>query len=77
MNKYEKRFVILDLFCTGTILGWCIYTTVTGKTILNLVYAITMAIVYLLWLRPSIWNKLENQELEERLKNAEVSLQEL
>ncbi len=68
MNKYEKRFVILDLFCTGTILGWCVYVLrLSYINKMNIVWAIVMAAAYLLWMRPAIKNNLEEKELKEMM----------
>jgi len=65
LNKFEKRFVIVDLFSTGTIFGGAFMLLIHRSTLANLIIAILMMSYYYFILRKGIWRTLEEKEREE------------
>ena len=75
MNKYEKRFVIFDLFSTGIILGGCLFI-ISNFGFDYIVSIILIDAVHIFWVRPKIKRKFEYEEYIENIKD-EIHLRNL
>ena len=65
LNKFEKKFVIVDLFSTGTIFGGAFMLLIHRLTPANLIIAILIMSYYYFILRKGMWRTLEMKEREE------------
>jgi len=65
LNKFEKRFVIVDLFSTATIFGGAIILLFHSPNIINLIIISLFTLFYYFKLRKSIWRSLEEKERAE------------
>lgn len=61
MNKYEKRFIIIDTFCIGTLLG-SFGIMIIINDIIGLIFTLAIFLFYFFRLRKGIWNYLEYKE---------------
>ncbi len=66
LNKFEKRFVIVDLFSTGTIYGGLFILLKHKLNLFNLIIAIILMWYYYFRLRKGIWRTLEEKEHAEK-----------
>ena len=65
LNKFEKRFVIVDMFSTATIFGGAFMLLNHRPNLANLIIAIILMVYYYFIIRKGIWRTLEEKEREE------------
>lgn len=68
LNKFEKRFVIIDLISTGATFGGAFIILINKPNLVGWVTAAIAMSFYYFILRKSIWNALEEKEQQEIFK---------
>lgn len=62
MNKYEKRFIIIDTICIGMLLGSFLMTFTILNDIIGLIFTLAIFFFYFFRLRRGVWKHLEAKE---------------
>jgi len=68
LNKFEKRFVIIDLISTGATFGGAFILLINRPNLVSWVTAAIAMSFYYFILRKGIWRTLEEKEQEEIFK---------
>ena len=70
MNKYEKKFFWTDLISVATIFIFVFSIMIYYTSWLSLIISLSLISYYVLRIRPSLWNRLEEEETREMIEKA-------
>lgn len=62
LNKFEKKFIIVDIISQGCLLGAFLFTLIQQGFGTSVIVIILVYFYYTLRLRKKVWNNLESQE---------------
>ncbi|MAG61817.1 hypothetical protein CMI43_03310 [Candidatus Pacearchaeota archaeon] len=62
MNRFERKFVIIDIIMVACFYGYLINTIFFYLSPLKLIVALLVIAFYHLFLKKAVWNNIETQE---------------